>query len=795
MCRSQMVLALAGVLLATTSNTAGGAGVDNDATVSIGPRKLQTEAPEPAFLVDLVPCLFSSTEIGKSSGGLYMMKLFFQGYWTATTEEHLVSSNDDLNLFLLQEDTSATSTSAPNVPHGKCNAVYVGFVPSVAQSSALTAYSQNFKVRIVYFQSALTHTDTTFQTKLGIQTYFASPLLEPAFIQLSEAGGGQVSITKQGLQTNPNTFDPPLWIYPVLLTGANTGTIEVLAQYADETGTPIVAGWSNDQTNAAMLSYTGTGDDEELHVFFTMGWFDAGSWAWAHYVHEWATKGIFMGERRFYLGAVVDDLFLSTAEFEYDGGDNEASVYQRCTGEDLTNLLTVQQALNTQYPGSEIITEFAMNGAGITEQVSSSVDNISYVPVYADTAITAKGTPWYEDNQVNVHDDDWLADNVPRMQADMNSGVWVANDDLLAEVIKHLDAPSTFYYQHHTLIHLNRDQLRSSDCTTEDTGNVQIALMTGMWNSSNYNWRSMVSPGITGLFNQHCLESAAENLMTCYPGDNTYDGTVSGAVSLINTESQFHSIYTTLSGSGYEGAQIVPRFATYVYFNCISGDCLVKENEYIRRVVCACTPLDPNIADYTCTSTAAECIDDDGNTDIRSFGSIESIFDTEAATTTLYLLTGRRDKYMFHQANVKPAGDIGDGTQSLLDYWYERVMEDFSNWITFPVKSVKFDDLCTDFKLHEALDGSSPYATMGMDATGAVTGFTYVSGSGAGLVPLTVPTASAASIPTTGLTVIETETYGTDTTYYLKDDDADTVDRVGDQPDASGLAPVPASTG
>lgn len=61
-------------------------------------------------------------------------------------------------------------------------------------------------------------------------------------------------------------------------------------------------------------------------------------------------------------------------------------------------------------------------------------------------------------------------------------------------------------------------------------------------------------------------------------------------------------------------------------------------------------------------------------------------------------------------------------------------------------QTVKFDDLCTDFKLHEALDDSKPYATMRMDATGSITGFTYVSGSGAGLVPLTVPTASSASV-------------------------------------------------
>lgn len=35
-------------------------------------------------------------------------------------------------------------------------------------------------------------------------------------------------------------------------------------------------------------------------------------------------------------------------------------------------------------------------------------------------------------------------------------------------------------------------------------------------------------------------------------------------------------------------------------------------------------------------------MDVDGNTEIQSFGSIEAIFSTEAATTTRYMLTGRR---------------------------------------------------------------------------------------------------------------------------------------------------------
>ena len=66
---------------------------------------------------------------------------------------------------------------------------------------------------------------------------------------------------------------------------------------------------------------------------------------------------------------MVDDLFLATPEWVYDGEMNE-STERRCTAQDLSNLLGVQQSLNSQYPGSDIITEFAFNGGGIAEKVA-----------------------------------------------------------------------------------------------------------------------------------------------------------------------------------------------------------------------------------------------------------------------------------------------------------------------------------------------------------------------------------------------------------------------------------------
>lgn len=61
-------------------------------------------------------------------------------------------------------------------------------------------------------------------------------------------------------------------------------------RYADASGTSITV---DGLRNAACLTYAADGV-EEMHVFFAIAWFDAGSWAWAHYFHEWASKGVFM---------------------------------------------------------------------------------------------------------------------------------------------------------------------------------------------------------------------------------------------------------------------------------------------------------------------------------------------------------------------------------------------------------------------------------------------------------------------------------------------------------------------
>lgn len=59
----------------------------------------------------------------------------------------------------------------------------------------------------------------------------------------------------------------------------------------DENGTNVPSSLSF--PSVAAMAYTSTDGYEELHLFFSLTWFDLGSWAWAHFAVEWGTKGVF----------------------------------------------------------------------------------------------------------------------------------------------------------------------------------------------------------------------------------------------------------------------------------------------------------------------------------------------------------------------------------------------------------------------------------------------------------------------------------------------------------------------
>ena len=513
--------------------------------------------------VDLVPCILAPAAIERDSTDApesYMISEFYKGFWGGS---QLTPPPTTGSLDIRHSDT-----------HGKCNVIYVGAKVTDDQKADLQEYSRTFKVRVVYFNSAETSNDVEVTTRLGIsQDWGSEELVSAPFISLSEGGAQSARIVSPSLTTDPRQFSfftrPAIQINPAV-----GGEITVIAEYVDENGANVPSVQEETYPSVAAVAYASDDGYEELHVFFAMAWFDIGSWAWGHFVVEWGTKGVFQGERRFFLAGVVDDLFLGTGEFSYGEGDYNMGEPQRLTASDMQAYADFENGLNAKY-GSSIITEWAFNANGVLIKTDSA--HVIYASD-SEVALLDKGDKVVGEGVPSEWPEDWLAVAVPGMKAEFEGGKW-DSDDLFTWVMANKEQ---FWWQSHTFTHLSRDNLGEHDCSVEDGGSAQFAVLTGLFQSNNYNWRSMTTPRITGLYNKYCLESGRRNLMTCMPGDNTWNFENGTPVSLVNEEQQFHSIYTTEETNGLAGMQIVPRYATNVYFNCISGECLVEENEYVR---------------------------------------------------------------------------------------------------------------------------------------------------------------------------------------------------------------------
>ncbi|CAN0515034.1 unnamed protein product, partial [Ectocarpus sp. 12 AP-2014] len=195
----------------------------------------------------------------------YVTSTFYQGYWGATKLTLTGTSG------LTNSDTS-----------GKCNVVYVGIPVTEEQKVELQNYSRTFKVRIVYFNAAETANDPEVNARLGISQDFSEPLISAPFIALATGGAAVARVVPSTLTTNPREFN--IFTRPVLVTNLATtgnGTATVMAEYVDDSGANVPSSLSF--PSVAAMAYASDDGYEELHLFFSVAWFDTGSWAWAHF--------------------------------------------------------------------------------------------------------------------------------------------------------------------------------------------------------------------------------------------------------------------------------------------------------------------------------------------------------------------------------------------------------------------------------------------------------------------------------------------------------------------------------
>ena len=150
-----------------------------------------------------------------------------------------------------------------------------------------------------------------------------------------------------------------------------------------------------------------------------------------------------------------------------------------------------------------------------------------------------------------------------------------------------------------------------SDAYKEIDFNKKWLAQTGISNANFFSY-GLIPPAITGLHNGDVIRAWLELGVNAVVGDNTRP-------ILQSPYSEHWPLISNVSTNGYAGLEIMPRWATTIYYNCDLADC-----------------------------TLSEWINTSGGS-----GDIYHLLQNALEVNTWHLLALRHDPFMFHQANLR----------------------------------------------------------------------------------------------------------------------------------------------
>ncbi|KAK6523660.1 hypothetical protein TWF281_001636 [Arthrobotrys megalospora] len=490
--------------------------------------------------------------------------------------------------------------------------------------------------------------------------------------------------------TSQNAF---LYNEPLRLTSPATGTLASISQPA----LGVINRYSSGR--------------EQMVFFSTFAQWAESSIYMNHIWINWALRGIIPGQRQVLLGLQVDDLLLPTAVYA-------ANYTYRLTVDDVVNHAKWQVDLNKRLkasnPGSEVFLEFGFNGNGafIYDQTVLGLDKNGTCPIsvtytgpqpvtsleYAKPPGT--GTDLWPSNQTyNWPDKCIFFDPIAKMFSQNNTGGDNINgvSDLFALVS-------------HTFTHEGENPITYADSKKEITYNQQFQQKSFFDKAKRFSPNGVIPPAITGLHNADAIKAWMEAGINYVVGDNT-------RAPLRNQQSDRWPLVSTAADNGYPGLVIIPRWANRIYYN----------------------------ADGV-ASDVQEWLDVSPSQATNSMANLLSI---ERATTAQYLLGLYHDPFMFHQANLRVWQDPGvsvngvAGPWSLIQMWTESILDEFVQYVNWPIQGLKHDDLGRDFvdRMNRDLYSDSSVVWTTSDDGTTITGLTVDStnSSWAGEIPVMIP--------------------------------------------------------
>lgn len=530
------------------------------------------------------------------------------------------------------------------------------------------------------FNSALT-TDQwqqlyNYQTAFGVRMVRLDVFPGPNFGTLSASPSGEgccgtgveqkISFTNTsgftGASLNPNQgiSTTNLWHYPSTVT--DTATTWEVAQFEP-------AGSFSGKTTAAVVNRFANGAGSREQMVFFISW--ATDWnptsnILQHAYINWVTRGLYLGFRRIYFSTQIDDVHLETGLYE------PAGVNYRCTAEDLAFHATWQKDINSRLPaGSYYIVELGHNGNG----------NIEASTVYAQKN-NKNDCP-----EVNLIEYPEQIDTPLEFQKPLGTGtnIWPTNptkfsstmtcmkyDTLYNWFAKDSNNMNAYAHMSHTYSHAGLNNATYSDVAKEISFNKDWLSAAGFAGSTVFSGNGLIPPAITGLHNGDAIRAWMDNGIKYVVGDNTRP-------VLMNQESSFWPLTSNVQDNGYAGLEIVPRWATTIYYNCDLPQCTT--NEWIN------------------TSGGK--------------GTWEDLLIDARATNIRHLMGLHQDPFMFHQANLRTSGpqltiNGKTGTYSLLMAWTEIVLQEMTRLTSWPIVTLKHDDISKKFISRRTRDQCKP---------------------------------------------------------------------------------------
>jgi len=350
---------------------------------------------------------------------------------------------------------------------------------------------------------------------------------------------------------------------------------------------------------------------------------------------------------------------------------------------DLSNHVTWQADINTRLPtGSKYYLEIGHNGNGdIEAAVTTSAGATSCKPNTAIEYDEQIDTALEFQKPLGTGSDIW-----PKTPTSYAWSLDCAKLDALEQWFAVTSNRDAFAHVSHTFTHEGLNNATYADALKEITFNIAWLKQVKLWDAAKFSKNGLIPPAITGLHNGDVIRAWLTNTVSPIKyvvGDNTRP-------VLMNGQNPFWPLTSTVASNGYAGLTIIPRWATTIYYNCDLPAC-----------------------------TLSEWINTSGGS-----GDFDALLADAKATNTRHLLGLHWDPFMFHQANLRQsdvANTVVNGASqklSLIQIWVETVAIEMTRLVTWPLITLKHDDLAVQFINRETRDKCSPNLKYNLDTTG-----------------------------------------------------------------------------